>query len=153
MSDVYQNGKQEILEQNLDAVGSSDVVLILMSDSYSPSSTSHDTISDINADELDADGYTTGFGSADRKTPTTRNFNRNDGNDRVEFEFDDTTWSSLGGGVSDNNDTVGTVVLAEERTDDTDSPLIAYDTLQDDRETNGSDITYSPENGFMFSIG
>lgn len=152
MSDAYQKGKDEIAKQNLDAQGSADVVLLLMSSSYSPDTTAHDFISDINADELDADGYNAAFGSADRQTPSNRTWDRDDPNDRIEFDFDDVTWSSLGGGVSDNNDTAGYVVIAEERTDDTDSPLIAYDSLQDDRETNGSDITYSPDSEGMFQL-
>jgi len=152
MSDVYQKGKDEIAKQNLDVVGSGDVVLILMSDSYAPDDTGQDFISDISADELDADGYTQGYGSADRQTPAGRTLDRDDPNERIEVDFDDVTWSDLGGGTSANNDTLGYVVLAEERTSDSDSPLIAYDSLQDDRATNGSDITYSPDDEGMFQL-
>jgi len=149
---VYQNGKKEIAQQSLDAVASANIVLIPMSDSYIPDYTGHNTISDVATDELDADGYTQGYNSADRKTPSNRTYRRDDPNSRIEFDFDDITWSDIGGGVSDNNDTVGGFLLAEERTDDTDSPLIAFDTLEDDRQTNGSDITYSPDPEGMFQF-
>lgn len=151
-SDVFQKGKDEIFKNDLDVVGSAGVVLILMSDSYSPDFTAQDFISDVSGDELDADGYTQGYGSADRQTPANRLLRRDDPNARVELDFDDVTWSDLGGGVSANNDTVGGVLLAEERTDDSDSVLIAYDELQDNRATNGSDITYSPDSEGMFYI-
>jgi hypothetical protein len=151
-SGVFQKGKDEIAKNDLDAVSSSDIVLILMSDSYTPDFTAQDFISDVNGDELDADGYTQGYGSADRQTPAGREYRRDDPNSRIEFDFDDVTWSSLGGGVSANNDTVGGVIIAEERTNDADSVLIAYDELNDNRATNGSDITYSPDSEGMFQF-
>lgn len=154
-SDVYQKGKDEILKQNLDLVNSSNLVLILVSDSYTFDETQdfidQGTADDVASHELDADGYTQGPGSADRQTPANRVLTRDDGNSRIEFDFDDVTWADLGGGVSANNDVVGGVVIAEERQnnnnnlDDTVSVLIGYDDLQDNRQTNGSDITYSPD--------
>lgn len=154
MSKIYQNGLQELVEQNLDVVNSSGVVLILMSDSYTPDPEADEFIGDVAADELDADGYTQGFGSADRQTPTSRSWQRNDSvtPTRIELQFDNVTWSDLGGGVSANNDTVGGVILAEERSSDSDSPLLAFDTLQDDRSTNGSDITYATSSDGMINV-
>lgn len=151
-SGVFQKGKDEIAKNDLDAVSSGSVVVILMSDSYSPDFTGQDFISDVNGDEIDCDGYTQGYGSGDRQTPANRVYRREDPDSRIEFDFDDVTWSSLGGGVSANNDTVGGVIIAEERTSDSDSVLIAYDELQDDRDTNGSDITYSPDSEGMFQF-
>jgi len=144
-SDVYQKGKDEIAKQNLDLVSSTGLVVVPMSSSYTPDFKNDEFLADVNADELDCDGYTKGFGSADRKTPANRLLRRDDSNGRVEFDFDDVTLSSLGGGTSANNDTIGGYIIAEERTSDTDSVLIGYDDLQDDRQTNGSDITYSPD--------
>lgn len=141
---TYQKGKDEIAKQNLDLVGSSNLVVIPMSSSYSPNETGHDFISDVNADELDADGYTQGFGSADRKTPANRTLRRDDPNSRIEFDFDDVDFGDLGAGVSGNNDTIGGYVIAEERTSDSDSPVVFFEDLNDDRDTNGSGITYSP---------
>ena len=145
MSTVFQKGVREIARQNLDVEGSADIVLIPMSTSYSPDPEAQQFIADVNADELDADGYTQGYGSSDRQTPSNRSWDRNDGASpsQLELQFDDVTWPDLGSGVSDNNDTMGGVILAEERTDDSDSPIIGFDTLADDRATNGSDITYS----------
>jgi len=145
---LYQRGLLELAQQNLDVEGSSDLVIIPMSASYTPDPEAHETISDVNSDELDADGYTQGFGSADRKTPSNRSWSRNDSPDggadsRLELSHDDVTWPDLGGGVSDNNDVVGGFLYAEERTDDADSPIFGFDTLQDDRDTNGADVTHS----------
>jgi len=144
-SEVYQKGKDEIAKQNLDLVSSANLVVVPMSDSYTPDFETDEFLADVNADELDCDGYTQGFGSEDRKTPANRVLRRDDSNGRIEFDFDDVTLSSLGGGVSANNDSIGGYIIAEERNDDSDSVLVAFDGLQDNRATNGSDITYSPD--------
>lgn len=144
MSGVYQRGKLYIVRNTIDIVGGGGVVVMPMSSSYSPDAKAHDVIADISSHELDADGYSGGFGGASRKTPQNRVARRDDPNGRVEYDFDDITWSSLGGGVSANNDEIGYFVLAVEDTDDASSPLVGWDSLQDNRETNGSDITYSP---------
>lgn len=156
-SDVYQQAKRKIGDQTLDVAGDPDIVLILVSDSYTFDETQDaldtGTDADVTSNELDADGYAAGYNAADRKTPASRQFVRNDSNSRVEFDFDDVTFSSLGGGVSANNDQVGGVVLAlEGPTDDTDSIPIVYDELQDNRATNGSDVTYSPSDEGMFQL-
>lgn len=155
-SGVYQKGKDEIAKQNLDAQGSANVVLIPVSSSYTFDETQdfvdEATAADVASHELNADGYTAGFGSSDRLTPANRTWDRDDANSRIEFDFADATFSGLGGGTSSNNDTMGGVVLAEERTSDADSVLIAYDELNDNRATNGSDITYSPDNEGMFQL-
>jgi hypothetical protein len=154
MSTVFQKGAREIAQQNLDVEGSADIVLIPMSESYTPDAEAHEFISDVVADELDADGYDSGFGGADRQTPSSRSWDRNDSASpsRLELQFDDVTWSDLGGGVSTNNDVMHGVVIAEERTDDTDSPLLGFDTLADDRATNGADITYSTDADGMIQL-
>lgn len=150
-SDLYQKGKLLIQQQTLDVVGSAGIVVIPMSKSYTFSET-HDFISDIVADELDAKGYNGGFGNGGRKTPANRTFRRDDPNGRVEYDHDDITWSSLGGNVNENNDVIGGYVLADERSADTDSPLIAFDDLADNRATNGSNITHSVDSEGFFYI-
>jgi len=157
MSDVYQKAKNKILDQSLDVQGDSSIVLILVDDGYSFDETEDNLETggsgDVADHELDADGYTQGYGSGGRQTPTGRAWRREDGESRVEFDFDDTTWSSLGGGTSDNNDVIGGVVIAlEGPTDDTDSIPIAFDNMQDSRPTNGSDFTYSTNADGMFYI-
>jgi hypothetical protein len=155
-SDVYQNGKQKLADQTFNVETGGSIVLLLVSDSYSFDETEDNiddgVASDIESHELDADGYTQGYGSADRKTPSGRTWNRDDPDSEIEFDFNDVTWSALGGGVSANNDTVGAVILAWENTNDADSVPIAYDELNDDRATNGSDITYSPDSEGMFKL-
>ena len=154
MSTVFQKGLDELVKQNLNLKDSANLVLILVSTSYSPDAEAHQFIADLNSHELDCDGYTKGFGSNDRKTPSGRIWVRNDGAtpSRIEFSFNNVTWADLGGGTSANNDTIGGVVVAEERTDDTDSPIIAFDDLEDDRQTNGSDVTYSPDDNGVIQL-
>jgi len=156
-SDVYQNAKNKIADQTLDVQGDANIVMILVDNGYSFDETEDNLemggSGDVSDHELNADGYAQGYGSADRQTPANRKWTRDDGNSRIEFDFDDVTWPSLGGGVSANNDTIGGVVLAlEGPTDDTDSIPIAYDDLQDNRQTNGSDITYSPDAEGMLQL-
>jgi hypothetical protein len=150
MSDLYQKGKIIPVDQTIDLLNGGNIVALLMSDSYAPSATNHDFIGDIVADELDADNYAGGYGGSSRQTPTNRTLRREDAGPHVEFDFDDITWPSLGGGVSANNDVVGYVVLAAEITNDSSSPLIAWDSLDDNRATNGSDIVYSTDPDGMF---
>jgi|APHM01.1.fsa_nt_gi hypothetical protein len=155
-SDLYQNGLQKLADQTFNVETGGSIVLILVSDSYSFDETEDnlDTggAADIESHEIDCDGYTQGFGSGDRKTPSSRTWRRDDPSSRIEFDFDDVTYSSLGGGVSANNDTLGGVVIAWENTNDSDSVPIAFDDLADNRQTNGSDITYSPDSEGMFQL-
>jgi hypothetical protein len=154
MSTLFQKGTREIAQQNLDVEDSADIVLIAMSSSFSPDPEGQQFISDINGEEINADNYTQGYGSSDRQTPSNRSWDRNDAASpsQLELQFDDVTWPDLGGGVSDNNDVMGGVILAEERTDDSDSPVIGFDTMADNRATNGSDITYSTNADGMIQL-
>jgi len=142
---TFLKGRDEIAKQNLDLVGSASLVVIPMSDSYTPDPSAQDFIADVSADELNATGYDGGFGGADRQTPSGRALNRDNANNRIEFDFSDMTFSGIGGTVNDTNDTVTGFIIAEERTSDTDSPLVGFIDLADDRPTNGSDITLSPD--------
>jgi hypothetical protein len=157
MSVTFAKGFEEILKQSLDLVGSGDVVAVPMSSSYTPDPDNHTFMSDVNGDELNADGYIGGFGGAGRLTPTGRvlRVDNADNPTRVEFDHDDFTLADIGGGVSDNNDTLGGFLYIEERTSDADSPVIGFDSLQDDRATNGSDITRSTagDGAFYVEVG
>lgn len=148
-SNLYQKGILLIVDNTVDLVNDAGVVLFPVSKSYTFDET-HNFISDIVADELDAKNYAGGYGGADRQTPANRNWQRMDGNSRVEFHFDDVTWADLGGNVNENNDVIGGYVLAREDTSDTDSPLIAFDDLSDNRATNGSNITHSVNSEGLF---
>ena len=144
-SDTFLKGRDEIVKQNLDWAGSSSIVAVPMSDSYTPDFTGQDFIADVAADELDATGYDGDFGGSDRKTPSGKVVNRDNTNDAIELDHDDITLDDIGGSVNDTNDTVTGYILAEERSSDSDSPLIAFLDLADNRPTNGSDITLSPD--------
>lgn len=140
---TFLQGRDEIVKQNLDLVGSVNLVVIPMSDSYTPDPSAQDFISDVAADELAATGYSGGFGGADRQTPSGRVLTRDDVNNRIEFHFNDLTFAAIGGSVAQTNDVVTGYIIGEERTDDTNSPLIGFIDLADNRPTNGSDITLS----------
>jgi hypothetical protein len=142
---TFLNGRDEIVSQNLDLVGSGSLVVIPMSDSYSPDVSGQDVIADVSADELSATGYDGGFGGADRRTPTGRVLRRDNANNRLEFDFDDLTFPDIGGNVNQTNDVVTGYIIAEERTSDSDSPIVGFLDLADNRPTNGSDITVSPD--------
>ena len=149
---VFPKGLGEIVKQSLDLVGGSSIVVIPMSKSYSPDASAQDFIADVAGDELEATGYDGGFGGADRQTPSGRTIRRDNTNDRIEFDFDDLTFSEIGGSVSDTNDVITGYIIAEERTDDTDSPLVGFLDLAENRPTNGSDITLSPDSEGAFQF-
>jgi len=149
---TFLKGRDEIVKQNLDLVGSADIVVIPMSKSYSPDPSAQDFIADVVGDELEATGYDGGFGGDDRQTPSGRAVNRDNAKNRLEFDFNDLTFSGIGGSVNDTNDVVTGYIIAEERTDDTDSPLIGFLDLADNRPTNGSDITLSPDSEGAFQF-
>lgn len=157
MSVTFAKGFDEILNQDLDLVQSGDIVAVPMSSSYTPDPDNDTFMSDVNADELDADGYDGGFGGGDRVTPGSRvlRVDNADNPSRIEFDHADFTLADIGGGVSANNDTLGGFLYIEERTGDNDSPVIGFDTLNDDRDTNGSDITRSTagDGAFYVEIG
>jgi len=142
---TFLKGRDEIVKQNLDIVGSANLVVLPMSESYSPDPSAQDHISDVASDELSATGYDGGFGGVSRRTPTGRVLRRDNGNNRLVFDFDDLTFPDLGGNVNETNDVVTGYIIAEERTDDTDSPIVGFLDLSDNRPTNGSDITLSTD--------
>lgn len=87
--------------------------------------------------ECNATNYTGGFGGGGRKTVTLA-ANEEDANDRSTITISaDTTWTALGGAA---NNTITSVALIREITNDAASPLIAVFDITD-TPTNGSDFT------------
>lgn len=142
-SEMSQKGKDEILKQNLNLVTEANLKLVLVDSGFSFDKTvdfvDDGTADDVASHEISVTGYTPGFGGAGRRVPSSRAFNRDDPEGKIKFDFDDEVWSNLGAGV-----TIGGVVLIVEKTNDSDSWVVAFDDLDSNIPTNGGNVTYSP---------
>lgn len=133
-SDVYNKGKYEILSGGVDLL--TDTIKVMLVDSTYTYADTHNFISDVVADEVSGTGYTGGYGGAGRKTLSNKQVTEDDTNNRAEFDDTaDLTWSSVSIG------TVGGAILVEERTSDSDSPVVAFLDFSPDAVTNGGDLT------------
>lgn len=143
-SSVHNPAKKLIIDNDLDLLSNSGVKLMLLQSTYDAQDDPDvEFIDDGGANdpidhEADATGYTGGFGGAGRQTLSNRATNLDLANDRVEFDFDDVPFGSLGNGT---NNTLGGVGLVKEITNDGASPFIAWDDTGD-VTTNGGTITY-----------
>lgn len=129
---VYNNFKHRLLEAYLST--SDDIrVTILMTNTTAD--TEVDAINFVNdfttLDEYDGSGYV-------RKTLSSEATNVDDTNDRGEFDFEDTTWSSLGAGTRDGQ---GLLVLLHV-TNDTDSIPLFFIDFTSNFTGNGGDVTF-----------
>jgi hypothetical protein len=114
---IYNNFKAESAKANIDLDGDDIRLALLMSN------TTFDTENDgkvyvddfTTLDECDGANYV-------RKALANEAVNKDDGNDRAEFDADDVTWSALGVGT---RQTVG-VLVYKHVIDDTDSLVIAF---------------------------
>lgn len=99
--------------------------------------------SDILDGEINATGYTGGYGGADRLTISTVTWGSgpDDTNNRVELDGGDVDWGTLGNGTNDT--IVGAVLIVEDHVgagtagNDTQTRPVAYIDLAD-TTTNGS---------------
>jgi hypothetical protein len=98
---------------------------------------SHEFVSDIVANEASGTGYS-------RKTLANTSIALDTGNDRVEFDADDISYTALDAG------TIASAIIYKEVTNDADSQLIA-DVDFTDLVTNGSDVDLQVNaEGFFF---
>lgn len=133
MSFVYEKAITKVVGAT--NLASADVRVLLVG-----ASTTADTETEIEflsgfttLDEISATNYA-------RKTVASEAINEDLTNNRAEFDFEDQTWSSLGGA---SNDTIQGAVVYVHVTDDTDSWPLCY--LDDNgssfnKTTNGSDM-------------
>lgn len=142
----HQIGKLRIADQLLNMETNVALKAMLVDDTY-VDITTRDNVDDATADdpeshEIAVTGYTGGFGGAGRKQLTLSNpaWVRDDPNTRIEYDFDDIAYGSLGVGV-----TIGMVVVIEEITSDALSNIIYADDLTANIPTNGGPITYVPD--------
>ncbi len=132
---VYNANKLRAMEGsvNLETVAAMKCIL-LETIATTPDNPDHDFVNDIVADEFSDTGYTGGFAGSGRKALATRAATVNLTDDRAELDFDDITWTSLGG-----TNSVVFAVLVIEVTDDTATHVVsAHDVAN--TVTNGSDF-------------
>lgn len=114
-----------------------DTIKVMLVDASYSYSAAHKFASDVSANELSGTGYAGGFAGSGRKTLTTKALNEDAPNNRIEFDFDDVTWSAINAG------TIGGAVLLREITNDAASLLIGF-LDPADLVTNGGDVTLQP---------
>lgn len=138
---VFNTGAKEIADGTLDLV--TDTIKVMLVGSAVTPTRDMDTVDQVNSDEIDATGYTAGFGGAGRKTLGNKAWAVDKTNDRAEFTASSVSWTGLGNATNDN---VVHVILIKEITNDAGSRLIAHiDTSSGSPSlpftTNGSDLT------------
>ena len=124
MSKVYNPGLLKLLDGTIDF--ENDTIKLLLVDTSHTFTKSHEFVSDIVANEASGTGYS-------RKTLANASIALDTGNDRVEFDADDISYTGLDAG------TIASAIIYKEVTNDADSPLIA-DIDFTNLVTNGSDV-------------
>jgi len=127
MSKVYNPGLLKLLDGTIDF--ENDTIKLLLVDTNHSFTKSDEFVSDIVANEA-----TNSSGSGyERKTLANASIALDTGNDRVEFDADDISYTAIDAG------TIASAIVYKEVTNDADSPLIA-DIDFTDLVTNGSDV-------------
>jgi hypothetical protein len=138
MSKVYNPGLLKLLDGTIDF--ENDTIKLLLVDTNHSFTKSDEFVSDIVANEA-----TNSSGSGyERKTLANASIALDAGNDRVEFDADDISYTAIDAG------TIASAIIYKEVTNDADSPLIA-DIDFTDLVTNGSDVDLQVNaEGFFF---
>jgi hypothetical protein len=138
MSKVYNPGLLKLLDGTIDF--ENDTIKLLLVDTNHSFTKSDEFVSDIVANEA-----TNSSGSGyERKTLANASIALDAGNDRVEFDADDISYTAVDAG------TIASAIIYKEVTNDADSPLIA-DIDFTDLVTNGSDVDLQVNaEGFFF---
>ena len=131
-------------EIDLDTGGNTIRIALLMTNTTAD--TENDGITTVDGfttlDEFDGANYA-------RATLANQAINKDDTNDRAEFDADDVTFSSLGAGTR----SVQGILVFKFITDDTDSVPIAFIDFTSDKTPDGSDftVTWNSEGILQFS--
>lgn len=135
MSKVYNPGLLKLLDGTIDF--ENDTIKLLLVDETHTFDKTDEFVSDIVANEASGTGYS-------RKTLANTSIALDAGNDRVEFDADDISYTALDAG------TIASAIIYKEVTNDADSPLIA-DVDFTNLVTNGSDVDLQVNaEGFFF---
>lgn len=130
---VYNNFMDLLLKGDIDMVeGQDDLrVALLMSNTTADTEEEVTLMNGFSTlDEMDGANY-------DRKTLASQAVNLDGTNDRVEFDCEDLTWSSLGNGTR----AVQGMLLLKHVTNDTDSIPLAFIEFSSTQNPGGSDFT------------
>ena len=139
MSKVYNPGLLKLLDGTIDF--ENDTIKLLLVDTNHSFTKSDEFVSDIVANEA-----TNSSGSGyERKTLANASIALDAGNDRVEFDADDISYTAIDAG------TIASAIIYKEVTNDSDSPLIA-DVDFTDLVTNGSDVDLQVNSEGFFYI-
>ena len=149
MAALTQIAKEQIGKQLLNLVTEASLKMVLVDSTYTfdPAEDFVDAgdAGDVTSHEISVSGYVPGFGGAGRRVPSTRVWSI-DGN-RLEMNHAAETWTALAAGA-----TIGGVVYIVEKTSDTDSWVLGFDTLTADKATNGSNVVYTPNADGPFQL-
>lgn len=135
---TYNQGRTDIGDGTIDFLTQT-IKIMLVTSSYVANKNDQfveEGANDANEHELSGTGYTAGFAGSGRKTLATKAVNKDDPNDRDEWDADDITWTGIDAG------TAAAAIMYFHNTADTDSVLIAYiDSGGFPIVTNGGDLT------------
>ena len=130
---VYNNAMLDSVTGDLDlAEGQDDIrVALLMTNTTGDTDEESANVAAIGTlDEMDGANYA-------RKTLASQAVAIDTSNDRVEFDFEDLTWSSLGNGTRD----VQGMLVLQHNTNDSDSIPIVFVEFSSNQSPGGSDFT------------
>lgn len=93
---IYNNFKEQVMEAEFDLATASDVVKVMLVNTYAPNIDTHTTKAEVDAasTELTGTGYTAGG-----KALSNQDVTQDDANDRGVFDADDLTWTGLDAGT------------------------------------------------------
>lgn len=136
-SQVATNALVQCMSGTLD-LDTDTIKVMLLRNTYTPNP-DHKFVSDINANECNATGYTGGFNGASRKTLASKTVTENTTTNRAIFDAaDPSAWTALGGAT---NNTLRYCAIIKEITNDAASLVIAVLDFGSDYTTNGGDFT------------
>lgn len=135
---AYNKAKNLMMQNELDLVN--DDIKIILVVGYTPDIDNHDFYSDVSAYETTGAGYTSGGQELSGRT-----FERDDLNDRTEFQADDVIWETST--ISAN----GAIIYKDTGTLTT-SPLVAFVDFESGKSSDGTDfkIEWSDQEGVIY---
>lgn len=133
---AYNEFKLGLLEARYNVESVANLKMMLLDDvSTTPDNPDHDFVSDIVASEFTDTNYTGGFGGGGRKALANRACTTDNTNDRAELDYDDITWTALGG----TQTAVFAIMIREITSDAATNLCCAHDIAN--TATNGTDFT------------
>jgi hypothetical protein len=131
----YNSGARQVADRTIDPVADT-IKVMLVTSSYTPDP-DHVTVSQV-TNELSGTGYAGGFAGAGRKTLAGKAWSTDTTNNRVNWTFNQVTWSAINAGAPKY------AIVIKEITNDAGSQLIGYLDLGT-QSTNGGDFSITPD--------